>query len=108
MDEVLALGDEEGGNSPCTARPPLKRLLPQEQVTLLIEQDTSDIAVVDLCAPLDHTINPVKVAEALERTRLVLLGKEADIEDTRHRVSSTLREFYAMQGTVLAGEARGS
>jgi hypothetical protein len=26
--EVLALGDEEGGDSPCTVRPPLERLRP--------------------------------------------------------------------------------
>jgi hypothetical protein len=56
---VLALGDEEGGDSPRTARPPLKRLLPHEQVALLPEQDTSDIAVVDLCAPLDRAIDPI-------------------------------------------------
>jgi hypothetical protein len=28
MVEVMALGDEEGGNSPCPACPPLERLLP--------------------------------------------------------------------------------
>jgi hypothetical protein len=28
MVEVMALGDEEGGNSPCSARPPLERLPP--------------------------------------------------------------------------------
>jgi hypothetical protein len=27
MVKVLALGDKEGGDSPCTARPPLERLL---------------------------------------------------------------------------------
>jgi hypothetical protein len=30
MVEVMALGDEEGGDSPRPARPPLERLLPQE------------------------------------------------------------------------------
>jgi hypothetical protein len=30
MVEVMALRDEEGGDSPCPARPPLERLLPQE------------------------------------------------------------------------------
>jgi hypothetical protein len=35
MVEVLALGDREGGDSPRTARPPLERLLPQEQVAPL-------------------------------------------------------------------------
>jgi hypothetical protein len=28
MVEVMALGDEEGGDSPCPTRPPLERLLP--------------------------------------------------------------------------------
>jgi hypothetical protein len=32
--------------------------------------------------------------EALEWTRIALLSKVADDEDTRYRVSSTLREFY--------------
>jgi hypothetical protein len=59
MVEVMALGDEEGGDSPCPARPPLERLLPQEQNAPLLEQDAPDIAVVDLHAPLDHIIDPV-------------------------------------------------
>jgi hypothetical protein len=29
--ELMALGDEEGGDSPCHVRLPLERLLPQEQ-----------------------------------------------------------------------------
>jgi hypothetical protein len=37
MVKVLALGDEEGGDSPRGARPLLKRLLPQQQVALLRE-----------------------------------------------------------------------
>jgi hypothetical protein len=59
MVEVMALGDEEGGDSPRPARLPLERLLPQEQNAPLPEQEASDIAVVDLCAPLDHIIDPV-------------------------------------------------
>jgi hypothetical protein len=59
MVEVMALGDEEGGDSPHPARPPLERLLPQEQNAPLLEQDTSDITIVDLHAPLDHVIDPV-------------------------------------------------
>jgi hypothetical protein len=59
MVEVMALGDEEGGDPPCTARPPLECLLPQEQVAPLPEQDTSDIAVMDLHTPLDHIVKPV-------------------------------------------------
>jgi hypothetical protein len=111
MVEVMALGDEEGGDSPRPACPPLERLLPQEQNTPLQEQDASDIALVDMRAPLDHIIDPVQVAEALERTRLVLLGKVAEDEDDRRRMSTALREFYDVQGdapTELAhGQRRG-
>jgi hypothetical protein len=56
MVEVMALGDEEGGESPRPACPPLERLLPQEQNAPLPEQDVS---VVDLRAPLNHVIDPV-------------------------------------------------
>jgi hypothetical protein len=59
MVEVMALGDKEGGDSPCPACLPLEHLLPREQSALLPEQDTSDIAVVDLRTPLDHVIDPV-------------------------------------------------
>jgi hypothetical protein len=62
---------------------------------------------MDLRAPLDLTIDPVKAAEALERTHIVLLGKAADIKDNQRRMSSMLREFYAAQGSTLAGEPRG-
>jgi hypothetical protein len=62
---------------------------------------------MDLRAPLDLTIDPVKAAEALERTHIALLGKAAGIKDNRRRMSSMLREFYAAQGSTLAGEARG-
>jgi hypothetical protein len=65
MVEVMALGDEEGGDSPCPVCPPLERLPLQEQNAPLLEQDTSDVAVVDLSAPLDHVVNPIQVAEAL-------------------------------------------
>jgi hypothetical protein len=107
MIEVMALGDEEGSDPPRTTRPPLERLLPREQVTPLPEQDTSDVAVVDLRTPLDHIVDPVQVAEALERTRIVLLSKVAEDIDARHRTSSMLRKFYNAQGTTLVGEAHG-
>jgi hypothetical protein len=94
MVEVMTLGDEEGGDSPRPACLPLERLLPQEQNAPLPEQDASDIAVVDLRAPLDHIVDPVQVTEALERMRLVLLSKVAEDEDARHRMSTTLHEFY--------------
>jgi hypothetical protein len=93
MVEVMALGDEEGGDSPRPARPPLERLPPQEYNAPLPEQDTSDIAVVDLRAPLDHVIDPVQVAEALERTNLILLRKVSKDEDTQRRMSTMLHEF---------------
>jgi hypothetical protein len=61
---------------------------------LLPEQDASNITIVDPRAPLDHVIDPVQVAEALERTRLVLLGKMAEDEDARRRMSTALYKFY--------------
>jgi hypothetical protein len=62
---------------------------------------------VDLRVPLDLTIDPVKTFKALERTHIALLGKVVDIEDTRHRVSSTLCEYITAQSSTPAGEARG-
>jgi hypothetical protein len=77
MIEVMALGEEEGGDSPRPERPSLECLLPQEQDAPLPEQDAPDVSVVDLRAPLNRVIDPARVAEALERTRLVLLSKVA-------------------------------
>jgi hypothetical protein len=48
---------------------------------------------VDLRAPLDRVIDSAQVAEALERTRLVLLSRAAEKETTRRRTSTTLRKF---------------
>jgi hypothetical protein len=107
MVEVMALGDEEGDDSPCPARPPLERLLPQEQNAPLPEQDASDVSVVDLRAPLNHIIDSVQVAEALERTCLVLLSKVAEDEDTRRRMSTVLREFYDTHGDAPVELAHG-
>jgi hypothetical protein len=103
MVEVMALGDEEGGDSPRPAHPPLEHLLPQEQNAPLPEQDASDIAVVDLRAPLDT----VQVTEALEWTRLVLLSKVAKDEDARCRMSTALREFYNAHRDALVELAHG-
>jgi hypothetical protein len=94
MVEVMALGEEEGSDSPRPERPSPKRLLPQEQDTPLPEQDAPDVSVVDLRAPLNRVINPARVAEALERTHLVLLSKVAEDKANRRRVSTTLSEFY--------------
>jgi hypothetical protein len=107
MVEVMALGDEEGGDPPRSARPPLERLPLQEQDAPLPEQDTSDIAVVDLRAPLDHVIDSARVAEALERTRLVLLSRAAEEEAVRRRMSTTLREFYDAHGDAPYELVRG-
>jgi hypothetical protein len=65
MVEVMALGEEEGSDSPRPARSPLEHLPLQEQNVPLPEQDASDVAIVDLRAPLDHVVDPVQVAEAL-------------------------------------------
>jgi hypothetical protein len=107
MVEVMALGDEEGGDSPRPTRPPLERLLPQEQNAPLPEQDASDITVVDLRAPLDHVIDPIQVTEALERTCLILLSKVAKDENARRRMSTALREFHDAHGDAPAELAHG-
>jgi hypothetical protein len=111
MVEVMALGDEEGSDQPRSARPSLECLPPQEQNAPLPEQDTSDVIVVDLRAPLDRVIDPARVSEALERTRLVLLSKVAEDEANRCRASTTLSEFYNVHGdapTELAHDLRRS
>jgi hypothetical protein len=59
MVKVMALGDKEGGDSTRPVRPPLEHFLPQEQNAPLLEQDASDIAVVDLGAPHDHIVDPI-------------------------------------------------
>jgi hypothetical protein len=107
MVEVMALGDEEGGDPPRSARPPLERLPLQEQDSPLPEQDTSDIAVVDLHAPLDHAIDSARVAEALERTRLVLLSRAAEEKAVRRCMSTMLREFYDAHGDAPDELVRG-
>jgi hypothetical protein len=110
MVEVMALGEEEGGDSPRPEHPSPERLLPQEQDAPLPEQDAPDVSVVDLRAPLNRVINPARVAEALERTRLVLLSKVAEDEANRRRASTTLSEFYDAHGDApieLAHDLRG-
>jgi hypothetical protein len=59
---------------------------------------------MDLRAPLDLTIDPVKAPETLERTHIAILDKAVNIEDTRRRVNSTLREYNTMQSFMLARE----
>jgi hypothetical protein len=74
MVEVMALGEEEGGDSLRPERPLPERPLPREQDALLPEQDAPDVSVVDLRAPLNRVIDLARVTEALERTCLVLLS----------------------------------
>jgi hypothetical protein len=107
MVEVMALGDEEGGDSPCPARRPLERLLPHEQNAQLPERDTSDIAIMDLRAPLDYFIDPVQVEEALEWTHLVLLDKVAEDQDAQRRMSTVLCEFCDAHGNMPVELAHG-
>jgi hypothetical protein len=57
--------------------------------------------VVDLRTPLNRVIDPARVAEALEQTRLVLLSKVAEDEIDRRRASTTLSEFYDVHGDAL-------
>jgi hypothetical protein len=112
MVEVMALGEEGGGDSPRPARLPLECLPLQEENVPVPEQDTFDVTVVDLRAPLDHVVDPVQVAESLERTRLILFSKVAEDEDTRRRMSATLHEFYDAHGSTVTsqnvGQLRGS
>jgi hypothetical protein len=112
MVEVMALGDEEGGDPPRSTRPPLECLPLQEQNASLPEQDTSDVTIVDLRAPLDRVIDPTRVAEALERTRLVLLSRAAGEEAARRYMSTTLCEFYDAHGDapdeLVRGQQRGN
>jgi hypothetical protein len=58
MVEVMALGEDEGGDLPCPERPSPERLPPQEQDALLPERDAPDVSVVDLRAPLGRVIDP--------------------------------------------------
>jgi uncharacterized protein (DUF1499 family) len=95
MVEVMALGEEEDSDSPCPERPSPECLLSQEQ-------DAPDVSVVDLRAPLNCVIDPARVAEALERMRLVLLGKVAEDEVNQCRASTTLSEFYDVHGDAPA------
>jgi hypothetical protein len=104
--EVMALGEDEGGDSLRPERPSLEHPPPQEKDASLLERDAPDIFVVDLRAPLDRVIDPALVAEALERTRLVLLGKVAADEANRRCASTMLSEFYDVHGDAPTELAR--
>jgi hypothetical protein len=55
---------------------------------------------MDLRTPLDHIVDPVQVAKALERTCLILLSKVAKDKDAQRRVSAMLCKFYNLQGVT--------
>jgi hypothetical protein len=111
MVEVMALGEEEGGDSLHPERPSPERLLPQEQDAPLPEQDAPDVSMVDLHAPLSRVIDPARVAEVLERKRLVLLSKVAEDEANRCRASArsasstTCMETHRPSSLVICGAA---
>jgi hypothetical protein len=60
MVEVMALGDEDGGDLPHTARWPLKRQ-PQREANAPPPptQDMLDLAIQDLRAPLNLIVDPM-------------------------------------------------
>jgi hypothetical protein len=105
MVEVLALEEEGGNGPPRTMCPLLERPPLLEQDPLLPEQDVLDSAIIDLRAPLDLTAVPTKIAENLEQAHIALLGKAVDINDTRRRVNSMLREYNTAQSYTPAGTA---
>jgi hypothetical protein len=100
MVEVLALEEDGGGDLPRSARPPLERPPPPEQV--LPERDVLDAAITDLRAPLDLTVDPIKISEDLERTRRNLLKEAVDVDDTRRRVLSMINEYNVAHGFTPA------
>jgi hypothetical protein len=104
MVEVLALEEDGGGVLPHSACPPLERPPPPEQDLPPPERDVLDAAITDLRAPLDITVDPVKISEDLEWTRRNLLKEAVDIDDTRWRVLSTINEYNVAHGFTPAGD----
>jgi hypothetical protein len=104
MVEVLALEDDGGGDIPRTACPPLERPPQQEQDLPPPERDVLDAAIMDLRAPLDLTVDPVKLSEDLEWTRRNLLKEAIGVKDTRRRILYTLHEYNTAQGFTPAGD----
>jgi hypothetical protein len=104
MVEVLALEDGDGVGLPRTTHTPVERPPLPEQDPLPPERDILDSAIIDLHAPLDLTIDPVKITENMEQARIALLNKAVSIEDTHRRVNSMLREYNTAQGYTPAGD----
>jgi hypothetical protein len=104
MVEVRALEEDGGGGLPRTVRPPLERPPPPKQDLPPPERDMLDAAITDLRAPLDISVDPVKVSEDLEWTRLNLLKEAVDVDDTRRRVLSMINEYNVAHGFTPAGD----
>jgi hypothetical protein len=102
MVEVLALEEDGGGGPPCSARPPLEHPPPPKQDLPPPERDMLDATITDLRAPLDISVDPVKVSKDLERTRLNLLKEAVDVDDTHRRVLSTINEYNVAHGFTPA------
>jgi hypothetical protein len=58
MVEAMALGEDEGSDSPRPKRPSPECLLPQEQDAPLPEQDAPDVSVVDYAPPSSASSTP--------------------------------------------------
>jgi hypothetical protein len=104
MVKVLALEEDGGIDPPRSAHPPLERPPPPKQVLPPPERDMLDAAIMDLRAPLDLTMDPVKISEDLERTRHNLLKEAVDVEDTRRRILSMIQEYNTAHGFTPAGD----
>jgi hypothetical protein len=104
MVEVRALEEDGGGGLPCSARPPLERPPPPEQDLPPPERGVLDAAIMDLRAPLDISVDPVKFSEDLERTRLNLLKEAIDVDDTRRCILSMIKEYNVAHGFTPAGD----
>jgi hypothetical protein len=61
-----------------------------------------DAAIIDLRAPLDISMDPVKASEDLERTRLNLLKEAIDVDDTCRCVLSMINEYNVAHGFTPA------
>jgi hypothetical protein len=104
MVEVRALEEDGGGGLPRSAHPSLERPPPPEQDLPPPERDVLDVAIMDLHAPLDIFVDPVKASEDLEWTRLNLLKEVVDIDDTRRCVLSMINEYNVTHGFTPAGD----
>jgi hypothetical protein len=104
MVEVLALEEDGGGDPPRSACPPLERSPPPEHGLPPPERDVLDTAIMDLHAPLDITMDPVKIFEDLEQTRHNLLKEVVDINDMHRRILSMINEYNIAHGFTPAGD----